>query len=308
MQTSATPSISICICTFQRPQALSALLRSLQNLVPSTPSSEVIVVDNDSERSAEPVVRQAILEGQEIVYLVEPIQSIALARNKSVHHARGEWLAFIDDDEEADSRWLSELWRWVQAGNVDAAFGVVEHYFDPGTPDWLRVSYPAQKRISGGAVIWWDAATNNALVRRSMLLELSELFDPVFGLTGGEDTDLFQRMFARGALFVGVSSAIVRERIPASRANARYLIKWWLCAGAATGRIQQRVQQKRASARSIAAWPRIKRMVGSGLLGALCFYVSRVRALRYLCAAAFESGFVYYQLSGRLPLRYPKKV
>jgi succinoglycan biosynthesis protein ExoM len=304
MNPETAPAISICICTFQRPGELSRLLRSLRCLDPSTPAREVIIVDNDVARSAEHVVRQAVAEGQTLSYFVEPTQSIALARTRSVRQARGDWLAFIDDDEEPDPRWLVELWHCVQTGNVDGAFGVVEHCFEVGTPEWIRRSYPAQPRTNA-RLQWWDTATNNALVRRSAMLALGELFNPAFGLTGGEDSDLFRRMWEHGSVFVGVNSALVRENIPASRATVSYLIRWWLSAGAAGAKISELT--KRGEQPDPSRATRLVRALTSGATGMTLFFVSRARGLQYLLASAFESGFLYTQLTGRLIVRYPPK-
>jgi succinoglycan biosynthesis protein ExoM len=304
MNPDAAPAISICICTFQRPTELARLLRSLRCLDPSTPAQEVIIVDNDIARSAEHVVHQAVTEGQEISYFVEPTQSIALARTRSVRHARADWLAFIDDDEEPDPQWLLELWHCVQSGNVDAAFGVVERCFEVGTPEWICRSYPAQPRISGARLQWWDTATNNALVRRSAMLALGELFDPAFGLTGGEDSHLFRRMSERGSVFVGVNSALVRENVPASRATVSYLIRWWFSAGAVGAKIDELARRRDEPDPSRAA--RLIRALTSGAIGMTLFFFSRASGLQYLLAAAFESGFLYTQLTGRLIVRYPR--
>ena len=279
------------------------MLRSLQRLDPATPSREVIVVDNDGQRSAEPIVRQAIADGIEILYEVEPVQSIALARTRSVRCAQGTWVAFVDDDEEADPRWLLELWTLAQDRDVDGAFGVVRRRFEPATPDWIRTVYPNHERTSGALLRWWEAATNNALVRRSAMLALGELFNPTYALTGGEDSDLFQRMAQRGSALVGVSSAVVYETVPAGRATVAYLLRWWLGAGALFARM---------NIATVPIWRlklwllgRVLLLAGYGLAGAVCFLFSRARGLRYFLRAAYEAGILFGKLTGSLVQRYP---
>jgi hypothetical protein len=46
-------------------------------LDPASPSYEIIVVDNDAERSGEPAIREARAEGITLQYLVEPQRGIA---------------------------------------------------------------------------------------------------------------------------------------------------------------------------------------------------------------------------------------
>jgi hypothetical protein len=50
------------------------------------------------------------------------------------------------------------------------------------------------------------------------------VFDTRFPLTGGSDTELFQRLAADGARMVWCDDAIVHERVPRSRARVRWLV------------------------------------------------------------------------------------
>jgi hypothetical protein len=72
-------------------------------------------------------------------------------------------------------------------------------------------------------VPWYLARTGNALVRRSSLPSCEAPFDERFGLTGGEDVDLFFRMAERGARLIAVESARVSESRPYQRCSA-----WWM--------------------------------------------------------------------------------
>ena len=296
------PEISICICTFHRPGGLAKLLQSLQRLDPATPPYEVIVVDNDAQRSAQSVVQQAGGTAFDIRYVVEPIQSIARARTQSVRAARGNWIAFIDDDEEADPLWLVELWKQTQAGEVDAVFGTVVHLFESGAPEWIRSLYPTNERVTGQIVQEWDAATNNALVRRSAMLALGDLFSPDYGLTGGEDSELFHRMAQRGCCFVGSDAAITYELVPASRVTMLYLLRWWLTAGAATCRIHYS---------NISLWQFRKSLARKAGLtirylaaGIAVLPITPRQGLRYLLRAAFEGGILFSKLTGKQLRRY----
>ena len=294
------PAISICVCTFRREEGLRRLLRSLQSLVMATPTWELIVIDNDAARSADTIVQLAIADGMKITYDVEPIRNVALARTRSVRRASGEWIAFIDDDEEADPQWLAELWKCVHSGHVDAAFGAVSHLFEEGTPQWMRAVYPRQPRIAGASLGWRETATNNALVRRSAMTFLDNLFDPKFGLNG-EDSELFYRMANAGFKFVAAPTARVYERVCSNRANLVYLLRWYFCVGAATTIILNGGGLSAQPAGSLLAGVR---SLASALTGAWVFPLSRLRGTRHLFAAAVQCGKLYAALTGRLPERY----
>ena len=95
------PHISVCICTFRRPHFLNGLLQELD--LQKTESSftfSLIVVDNDASESArETVLQFRNMSPLEVRCFVEPEQNIALARNKALANAKGDFIAFIDDDE-----------------------------------------------------------------------------------------------------------------------------------------------------------------------------------------------------------------
>src|SRR5687767_8794563 len=93
--------ISICVCTYRRPELLQRLLNEIQLLRTNALFTySVVVVDNDDRQSAREVVNRVNATSKvAIIYDVEPERSISLARNRSVRLADGDLIAFIDDDE-----------------------------------------------------------------------------------------------------------------------------------------------------------------------------------------------------------------
>src|SRR5579863_7828374 len=107
------PHIAICICTYKRPHLL---LRCLQEIEKQATDSlftlSMVVCDNDQSRSAEAAVLQFAKESSvPVTYCAEPQQNIARARNRAIANAKGDWLAFIDDDEFPAERWLVALFQ-----------------------------------------------------------------------------------------------------------------------------------------------------------------------------------------------------
>ena len=70
----------------------------------------MVVAYNDHRRSAKQVVSEfAATSSIPVFYCVEPEQNIALARNKALASSRGDFVAFIDDDEVPGKDWLWNL-------------------------------------------------------------------------------------------------------------------------------------------------------------------------------------------------------
>jgi glycosyltransferase involved in cell wall biosynthesis len=120
--------ISVCICTFRRPDMLARLLDALaEQRVDSSFSFDIVVVDNDSERSAESTVRSFQLRRNiETLYDCEPVRNISMTRNRAIRNAAGNLIAFIDDDEAPVQGWLAELHRSRPARVSDRRPGLAQ--------------------------------------------------------------------------------------------------------------------------------------------------------------------------------------
>ena len=134
--------IAVCMITLQRPEGLRRLLTGINALTfrAQPPELEIIVVDNDSSRSAEEVcnaLRPTM--NWPLRYDVEPRRGIPFARNKAVACAidGADFVAFIDDDEEPEPSWLDEL-LWVQRRyDADVVTGPVLPRFPANVPGWV---------------------------------------------------------------------------------------------------------------------------------------------------------------------------
>jgi glycosyltransferase involved in cell wall biosynthesis len=97
------PSVSVIICTRDRPQDLRSCLASLTRL--RTTPSEVIVVDNGPRYAS----TRGICRDYPVRYLVEPFPGTSRARNRGIMAAESEIVAFVDDDCVVDPGWLDGL-------------------------------------------------------------------------------------------------------------------------------------------------------------------------------------------------------
>lgn len=228
------PHITVCICTYQRPVLLQRLLEKLADQdTGGAISYSAVVADNDATRSAEPLVTSlAARLPYPVVYCHEPTKNIALVRNQALAHARGEFIAFIDDDEFPVERWLIELFTTCAKHAAGGVLGPVRPHFDSPPPAWLvkgrfceRPEHPTGTLLDGS-----KCRTGNVLFRRSLIAGMDEPFKREFG-TGGEDVDFFQRMTALGHVFVWSNEAIAYETVPPNRWTRRYMFNRALLRG-----------------------------------------------------------------------------
>ncbi|HYG28189.1 MAG TPA: glycosyltransferase [Caulobacteraceae bacterium] len=112
-------NLSVVICTRDRPKMLQGCLESLA--AQAAPPGQVVVVDNSGDGNA-----RGVCEGRAgVTYVHEPRPGLSVARNAGIEAARGEFVAFTDDDVELPANWTSELVRAFQNSDADAVTGLV---------------------------------------------------------------------------------------------------------------------------------------------------------------------------------------
>src|SRR4030042_2272220 len=226
--------ICICICTFKRPKLLKRLLAKLeaQNTDDLFDYSTVIV-DNDRAGSAKKTVESYAQRSKIIInYLVQPEQNIALTRNKAVENAKGDFLAFIDDDELPFEDWLLEFYKAIHKYQVDGILGPVLPDFEKTPPNWVLKGkfFDRPTHPTGQVLDWRDTRTGNARLKRDLFNKETQWFDPIFG-SGGEDRDFFRRKIEAGHIFIWCNEAPVFENVPPERWKRKVMIKRALLRG-----------------------------------------------------------------------------
>lgn len=230
--------ISVCICTYCRPLLLSRLLNKLvkqdgKHLL----TFSIVVTDNDAQQSAKNVVEEfaANYNTLDITYCVEPRRSIAFARNLCLEKAKGERIAFIDDDEFPLQDWLFNLNKAMDDFKASAIFGPVKPHFDNNPPSWLIKSQLCERaeHQTGSIVPSNERRTGNVLIDRHVFKGMETIFRPQFA-TGSEDTDLFNRLDERGCKFIWCNEAVVFEVVPPNRWKRSYYIKRALLRGSSS--------------------------------------------------------------------------
>jgi glycosyltransferase involved in cell wall biosynthesis len=102
------PFFSIIVPTFNRPGQLTTCLQALTRLDYPRDRFEVIVVDDGSESPAEAVI-SSLCNRLDITLITQAHSGPAIARNKGATHAKGQLLAFTDDDCIPTPNWLKAL-------------------------------------------------------------------------------------------------------------------------------------------------------------------------------------------------------
>lgn len=249
-------SVSVCICTFRRPELLKRLLARLEEQrTESRLRFNVVISDNDPDASARPVVLDfAKRDSFPIAYTSEPRQNIALARNAALRQADGEFLAFIDDDELPQDDWLLVMVDACERFQCAGVLAPVRPSFDDEPARWIIDGgfFERPENPTGKIMPWNECRTGNVLLRRSVLDGVDEPFNPAFG-TGGEDIDFFHRMTQVGHVFRWCTEGAVYETVPNERRTRRYLLSRALLRG--RNNVKLSAERGKRLARSLVAAP-----------------------------------------------------
>lgn len=218
-------SVDICICTYRR-ESLETTLRSVAGQTGlGGRRVRVIVADNDEQPTArDSIIKAGAAAGLDIHYRHAPARSISIARNACLDAAKADWIAFLDDDEEASPAWLSALLAEAGRGGWDAVLGPVLAVYPQGAPEWMRQGdfHSTRPVVRKGAIE--TGYSGNVLIRRATVERHGLRFDLRFGRTGGEDVDFFYRLRDAGGRIGFAPEALVDEPVPIERTTLRWLL------------------------------------------------------------------------------------
>lgn len=224
--------VSLIVPTHRRPERLRDLLETAAALDP--PPFEVIVVDNDpDERTADDVAAEFGFR-----YVREPRKGLNIARRRGLAEARGEVVAYTDDDCLLPTGWL----RRVPEAFLDPLVGAVS---GPGFPAELETGAQLRRDEEAGfqkplELKRYDWRTvppvnsgvvgsgNGMAFRRELALDL-ELFPPELdaGTRAPAAGDLYAlyRVLAAGWDVVQEPAMFFFHRHPAEAGSARRTIR-----------------------------------------------------------------------------------
>lgn len=202
-----SPDISVIVPTFNRPHALQRLLHSLARQQLPHDQFEVIIVDDGGDSPLQPLLRpfRHLLN---LCLLCVPKQGCGPARQAGVDLARGQFLAFTDDDCRPQPDWLLRLLAALHAHPSAAVGGLTinaltSSVFSEAT-QWLVNSAARGSHPSSPAF----CPTSNVAFPRDPFLAIGGL-NRHWHNSGGEDRDLCLRWRLAGFPLLYEPSACV---------------------------------------------------------------------------------------------------
>ena len=244
-------NVTVILCTYNRCQSLAKALESVAvSTLPRCIEWEVLVVDNNSRDETREVVENFCRRYPgRFRYLFESRQGKSHALNSGIREARGDVLAFTDDDATVEPAWLHNLTASLIKGECAGVGGRTIPAQALSLPNWLSIEEPFQW---GGIVgAFFDLGDKpcelslapygvNMAVRKEVLEKHGNFRTDMGPCPGSEirneDTEFGRRLLAAGERLRYEPSAIVHHAVPENRLEKTYFLAFWFDQGRASVR------------------------------------------------------------------------
>jgi len=220
--------VTVAVCTRDGAARLGECLDALATLEYPPEQLDLLIVDNAPTDSA---TRDLVARYPRMRYVPEPRPGLDWARNRAAREARGDVIAFTDDDVSVDPMWVRAIaGAFAEEPDAMCVTGLVvpdeidtpaqalfETYggFGRGFERSVSRVAPGERAVRryGGTGRFGTGA--NMAFRRSFF-DLAGFFDPALDVgtpaNGGGDLEMFFRVLKSGHALVYEPAAMVRHR------------------------------------------------------------------------------------------------
>ncbi|MBE6211581.1 MAG: glycosyltransferase [Rikenellaceae bacterium] len=230
--------LSIVISTYNNAASLERALKSVAMQDADKSVWECVVVNNNStDDTAERVAAFAKAHSDINIKLVdEPQQGLSYARNRGIAESKGQFVAFIDDDETINEGFVSAYIDLFRNHGAFVGSGALKVCYETARPKWM--SYYTEKMIAnpldlGSEIITITRTitpTGGNMAFNREVFNLYGNFDTNLGrkggeLFGGEENDLFERIRDLGERIFYTPHAIAYHHISDKKLTPEYFDK-----------------------------------------------------------------------------------
>jgi glycosyltransferase involved in cell wall biosynthesis len=231
-------SVSIILCT-HRSERYEDFVEAVNSLLSqSYDNLEIVVVVDGNRELYDRILKSGIEEADKVevrVILNEENLGLSESRNRGMKEAKGDIIAFFDDDAVADEDWMRELVRLYEEKDAIAAGGKLLPKWVSKKPKFLPEEYywmvgATHRGFPEEVTEVRNTFGSNISFKADVLRELegfrSEMGVKGKGLLQGEETELCERVrekFGRGVVYN--PDAIVYHKVFPERLRMQFLLR-----------------------------------------------------------------------------------
>ena len=230
------PELSVIVCTYNREKYITKTLRYLSEQSIDSSTYEVLIVDNNSTDKTAILCQDFISTGShdQFYYFLEKDQGHTFARNRGIKEAKGDYIAFLDDDAWVYSNYCENIIKYFNSNpEVIALGGKITPVYEGQPPKWMskyllplvagldmgeetrefkHSKYPIGANMAFRKIVFEEYGNfNTELGRRGKELE------------GGDEKDMVYRLKKDRKMVNYVPSIHVKHIIPESRTQLPYI-------------------------------------------------------------------------------------
>jgi len=228
--------ISAVLCSYNRARFIIKAVDSIFNQDFDKSLFEVIVVDNNSTDGVLDRLAQykADHPAYNFSYYTESNQGVAWVRTRCAKEAKGEIVAYLDDDSMAEPGWLKGIVDFFdQHQDVYSVGGKITPYFLTGIPDWYSKYFfglvgsfdqgPKVKQLTGER---YPCGANMAF-RKKVFDEIGyfnhDLGRKGTGLLANEEKEIYKRILAAGHKVYYLPYVAVMHAVESNKFDKNYV-------------------------------------------------------------------------------------
>ena len=223
-------NVLICICASNRPILLQKTLNSFKNLkIPDTVNLIIYLIDNNIHKKNKIIYQKFKNEKKfKLFYSYELKKGIVHARNNFLNKLkflkiRVDYIGFTDDDCIIPNYWLQNHMKTFKSYNCDISTGPQK--IKKSTKHIEQMYYLMNKKIKNDLTKTNWAATNNVILKYSILKKEKLEFDINLNEVGGSDQLFFSILSRKGAQIIWNNNACVIENLKFKRMNEKWFSK-----------------------------------------------------------------------------------
>ncbi len=181
--------ISVVVCTYNRADLLSDVLKTLVNQSLNESFYEIIVIDNNSKDNTCKTVKELQRNHHNIRYVLENRQGLSYARNRGWQESNSKYVAYIDDDCKVPEQWLAVAKSVIENISPSVFGGPFYPFYNGRKPKWYKDSYGTHEPGKEARILNGKECVNiyggNMFFKRTVLKSIGG-FDPKFGMSGNK--------------------------------------------------------------------------------------------------------------------------
>ena len=236
----SAPYVSVVIPTYNRVEGVLQSVASVLSQTADPRTYELIIVDNNSTDGTASVVAELVKrEGGRVRGVIETKQGVSFARNRGIEEARGDVIAFFDDDVRVEDNWIEIVARtFAERPELECIGGRVLPEWEMPPPSWLTPTHwgPVALQDLGDDRMTISAQKPRGLLAANLACR-RRLFDRVGGFSPAfqrvkdeigsiEDDEWMRRVLKCGVSALYVPELVAYTAVPASRLTRQYHRRW----------------------------------------------------------------------------------